>query len=332
MSIVFSGTSYLGIAQNKDFQQLIIEGLHRYGNNYGGSRLSNMVAPLFAEAEKALAKFTGAEAALSVSSGSLAGQLVVRFLEKEGLPMYYAPGTHPALWQQNIPSSSDYDQWCEQMLNTIHQSRQAVQIFANSIDPLYAKSFDFEWLKQIDQDIPITLVVDDSHGIGVIGEDGEGIWESLPQLSNINKIVVASLGKALGLPAGVILADQSTIDQLWNSPFFGGASPCLPAYLHAFLNASVIYKKAFSQLSLNINHFVAKGGTLDHFRYVDHFPVFYTAENALATHLAKAGIHISSFPYPSPHDPSITRVVLNSSHTAENIQQLTNLIEEYFNP
>jgi 7-keto-8-aminopelargonate synthetase-like enzyme len=331
MGIIFSGTSYLGIAQNRDFQQLIIEGLQKYGNNYGGSRLSNMVAPIFAEAEEALAKFIGAEAALSVSSGSLAGQLVVRFLEKKGLPMYYAPGTHPALWRQNIPSSSNYEQWCEQMLDTIHQSRQAVQIFANSIDPLYAKSFDFNWLKQIDNDIPITLVVDDSHGIGVIGEDGEGIWENLPQLLNLKTIVVASLGKALGLPAGVILGDQSIINQLWNSPFFGGASPCLPAYLHAFLNATTIYKKAFAQLSLNINHFVAKVGFLDHFQYIDHFPVFYTQENELSSHLAKADIHISSFPYPSPNDPNITRVVLNSSHSAKDIQQLINLIGEYFN-
>ena len=36
MGIVFNGTSYLGIAQNEDFQQLIIEGLQKYGNNYGG--------------------------------------------------------------------------------------------------------------------------------------------------------------------------------------------------------------------------------------------------------------------------------------------------------
>ena len=95
--LYFSGTSYLGISQNKAFQNWVIEGLQKYGTHYGGSRLSNWQLGLFEQVETQLAALSGSEAALVVSSGTLAGQLVSKYFSTIGKNIF-TPNTHPALW------------------------------------------------------------------------------------------------------------------------------------------------------------------------------------------------------------------------------------------
>ena len=327
--LIFSGTSYLGINQNQAFRALLIEGLEKYGNNYGGSRLSNLVAPIFEEAEMQLSQELGAEAALSLSSGSLAGQLVVRYLEAAGMQLHFAPGTHPALWGRGQYYEGDFTDWVQQMSELAEKTKEEICLFANAVDPLYVQQFDFSDLKFFPQKRKTTIVIDDSHGIGVLGKNGSGIWASLPKGEHLRFIVVSSLGKALGIPGGAIFSDQETIKQLWQSPFFGGASPCLPAYLYAYVHSEKIYQEARIKLQNNIQTF---NGKVEQkwFRSLPNYPVYYTTENQLAPFLMQRYILISSFPYPSPKDKFITRVVLNSAHSTQNIQQLTNLIHEFF--
>ena len=53
--LYFSGTSYLGVSNNPDFQQLLQAGISRYGTNYGSSRASNLQLAVYAAAEQQLA-------------------------------------------------------------------------------------------------------------------------------------------------------------------------------------------------------------------------------------------------------------------------------------
>jgi 7-keto-8-aminopelargonate synthetase-like enzyme len=96
--LYFSGTSYLGMARNEVFAAYLQEGMKLYGTNYSSSRISNLKLQIFEQAEEYLARFTGAGAALTMSSGFLTGQMLVRLLENKGR-FIYAPRTHPALWR-----------------------------------------------------------------------------------------------------------------------------------------------------------------------------------------------------------------------------------------
>ena len=64
------------------------------------------------------------------------------------------------------------------------------------------------------------------------------------------------------------------------------------------------------------------------FQYFDHYPVFYTPENALAKAIEDQCI-ISSFPYPNPDSQPITRIIINSLHTTEDIDRLCSLLENH---
>lgn len=324
----FSGTSYLGLSQNADFHHLIIEGLQKYGANFGGSRLSNIRLQIFEAAENHLAKWTGAEAALTISSGALAGQLVVKTLQNQG-KFYFAPGVHPALFGEGDYSNLSFDHWTQFILEEAQNLKSPLILFSNTLDPLKAKSFDFDWIQQLPNHIPITIVLDDSHGFGITGESGAGILPALQIPENVEVIVVASLGKALSISGGVILSSKTFIQQIWQSPYFGGASPIAPAYLHAFLQAKELYKKQRQILFHNIEYFKKATHSLDLFQTFDNYPVFYTLQNDLATFLQQHKILISSFSYPTAQSEHITRIVLNAAHISADLIELIDLLKTF---
>jgi 7-keto-8-aminopelargonate synthetase-like enzyme len=328
--LYFSGTSYLGMSRNEAFQKNLIEGMRLYGSNYSSSRISNLKLQIFEEAEAYLAQFTGAEAALTMSSGFLTGQMVVRLLENKGR-FLYAPRAHPALWRtQTDFYDGSFNTWVASLSETIGTSPENDFILiTNSLDPLLAQPYDFSWVSSLPLHKQITLVVDDSHGFGVIEKEGAGIFSQLQQYTNIHLIVLSSLGKAFGIPGGVILADKQTIDQFKANPFFGGSSPVIPAYLYAFLHSKAIYQQELKKLLHNIQLFSSQLTTLPIFDYFSNYPVFYTQRHQLCAYLKNKGVLISSFPYPSPQDELITRVIISSLHTEEDIHKLAKLIEEF---
>lgn len=326
--LYFSGTSYLGIAGNAAFRELLGEGIHRYGSNFGGSRLSNLRFEIFEEAEQYLAGFTGAPAALSFSSGSLAGQLLVKYFSTVG-KCFFAPGIHPALSGDKNNERLSHSEWINFMLEKAHEERGRLHFFANSLDPLHARRYTFDWLDRLPKDKAFTLVIDDSHGLGVCGTQGAGVYCRIHPSANVKLVVMSSLGKALGIPGGVVLGEHSLIDSLKNTSFFGGASPIAPAYLFAFLHAKELYRESRRKLLKNIRHFTQLTASSALFEQLEDFPVFYTTQNALAAFLERHRIIISSFPYPSPSDEPVTRVVINALHSFEDIEKLVGLVRMF---
>jgi 8-amino-7-oxononanoate synthase len=358
--LFFSGTSYLGIGHQAEFRAALVEGMNRYGTVFSASRNNNLQLKIYEEAEDFLAHWTSSEKALTVTSGLLAGQLAVNYLKniqnKKGLNslFIYAPSSHPAVWeappQYIYKNQSDFE---SQIIKTIKKEKNApIVIVSNAVDMLTCQTFDFSWIAKLPDNQDITLLIDDSHGIGVTGENGSGIFKKIKQLAhpNIKIIVIASLAKALGIPGGVILSEEKTITAIRNNPLFVGASPIVPAYLYAFLNTQLMYENARKTLSNNIQLFKShlieinsnliknnnqitntkltdpsnfKPQTSNLFKTpMDNYPVFYTPHNDLFDHLFAEKIFISHFAYPKPNDPPITRVVLSALHTEADIEEL----------
>ena len=189
--------------------------------------------------------------------------------------------------------------------------------------------YDFSWVKELPENKSITLIIDDSHGMGITGLNGSGIYRTANQNPALKLIVVSSFGKAMGIPGGLILSDSDTIDRIRKSPFFTASSPVIPAYLHAFMHSGAIYEKARKALFKNIRQFEASVEDLKIFKSIPGYPVFYTPENGLYEFLLNRGIIISCFAYPGPEDGLITRIVINSRHTEADLIQLRDLIHEY---
>ncbi|RAK63203.1 aminotransferase class I/II-fold pyridoxal phosphate-dependent enzyme [Hymenobacter edaphi] len=328
-----SGTGYLGTARNPGFAALLAEGLSRYGTNYGASRHGPLQLRVYDEAEAFLAAWVGLPAALTVSSGYLAGQMAVKALARAGR-FEYAPGTHPAAWLTEHPApvgtTRSFDDWARHLLRRLrHETPEPVVIVTNSLDPLRVQRYDFQWTRELPADRPVTLLIDDSHGLGVIGPDGAGIRSEIEVPPSVRLVVVSSLAKACGVPGGVVLADQRFIEELRRSAFFGASSPVVPAYLHAFVQAQPLYRAARVQLMANAQQFGEATAGLKLFQSAPGFPVFFASDAALAPFMEQRGVLISSLNYPTPNDPPITRVVLSALHTREDVARVAELSAEF---
>lgn len=328
--LYFSGTAYLCMNHNEAFTQLIQEGMQLYGTNYGSSRTGNFQIPVYEEAEAAMSAQFRSEASLTLSSGFMAAQLVIRQYENKA-SFIYAPDSHPALLRTKEDYTiGSFKEWADRLPETIAMNpANELVIICNSLDPLKAAYHDFSWINHLSHHKSITLIVDDSHGLGVTGENGEGIYAALGTKSGIDLIVVSSLGKAMGLPGGIIISTKENIAEFRKSSYYTAASPMAPAYLHAYLHAGSIYAEERVRLKQNIQFFQSSLNRNSAFQYAEQYPVTYCHKNELAGFLLAQNILISSFSYPTAADELITRIILNSHHTRHDIEQLLSAIQAF---
>ena len=339
----FSGTDYLGLGHNEEFRRFLKSGIEAYGTHFGSSRNNTLQLAIYDETENLFSAFAGSPSSLVVSSGMWAGQLVMKeienlihnYSETKTIKYHYAPRVHPALWGNHFKASSEnWKEWAQKVVDEIDNSsaKTAHVICTDAIGSPMIEEFDFSIFSKISS--PNTwLIADESHAIGIAGQDGCGVWKSLDFIKGINKIVVSSLNKALGIPGGVILGDKIVTDQLRHSPWFAGASPPAPAYMHVLkmILKTSLYARQHSTLMQNIACFNQQFATRNFFDSVHAYPVFCSKNPALFAFLLKNKIMASCFSYPLPTDTPITRLVISALHQKEDLDKLAEVCRLFNN-
>lgn len=320
--LYFGGTAYLGIPQNEEFLSYYLEGIRQFGLNNGTSRNNNIQLAIYDQAEQHAAQRFRSEASLISSSGYLAAQLTVKNLKSWG-ELRYAPNCHPALWISEEPKiDGSFADWSQNIVAEINGSKeQQWVIVSNSMNNLFPEIYDFSFLEQVDKRKQLVLIVDDSHGIG-INNQGLGAFTALPKASNIEKVVVASMAKALGVDAGIVLGSEKIIGQLKQSNEFLGASPPAAAGIFAFMRADKIYTKELKKLNRLTQLLASKLEQKKGWHFIPNFPVFFCKNADLSRQLMEKNILVSAFPYPDKDGDIINRVVLSSWHSEAAIEEL----------
>lgn len=322
----FGGTAYLGLQDYQPFQELFIENIKQYGTNYGASRKSNVQFTVFEKAEDLLANLVGAEACLTMSSGYLAGQFLVQFFKNKKYKRFYAPNTHSALFTKTNKNYASYANLHKDLTKQLKSKSSATPVlFLDSIDFSSLNYPSFESLKNLPLS-NIILVVDDSHGIGIVGEQGGGVFKQLQALGAKELYMCCSLGKGFGIQAGAVFGSKQDIKSMENTPFFGGASPASPAAMATFINAQDIYKERSAILNDNLNLFLENTEQLSDFRYMNGHPTFSFQNTKLADALAQQKVIITNFNYPDENSSVMSRIVLSASHTKDDILDLSTIL------
>lgn len=320
--LYFGGTSYLGVHQDAEFQDLVLRSIRQYGSNFGASRNSNMQFSIYKEAESYLAQWVGSEACLTMSSGYLAGQLVANHFNTKEYRLFYAPNSHSALFRTHAKPYTTYTTLNIALREHLEKKKKEIPvIFMDSIDFSGCNYPGF----QILQTLPLTsciLVVDDSHGIGVVGEEGSGVFRTILSIPCRELVLCASLGKALGLQAGAVFGNNARIEQMKSTNFFGGASPAAPFYLAHFMEAKPVYAKKKRLLEENIKYFLSLLKASKLLNFMPKYPVFGFSDPKLTKHLRKNKILITDFRYPTEDTYATNRIVLTAAHSKKDIVSL----------
>jgi len=320
--LYFGGTSYLGMASNKEFQTTIFEGLKKWGTFYGSSRSANIKLAIYDEVENYFSNFLETEASVTISSGTLAGKMVIDSLSKSPKKFFHYPKTHPAVLHANSLPLFINEKLNPLLQNTISEE---IVITADAILALETEPTTFEFLNSISSQKKITLVVDESHSLGIIGNDGKGIFSSIDSTRLKRKILISSLGKALGLSGGIIASDKKFIDYIKAQTLFVSSSGSNPAYLEAFLKSKELYKKQRKLLFDNLEFLARILKPNNHFYFNKKYPVIYSTSDILHEKLLLNKIIIARFKYPT-YENYMNRIVITANHTKDDLEKLTKTI------
>ncbi len=328
--LFFSGYAYLGMSHVKKFTDLIKEGIDKYGILFPSSRISNTRLKLYKKFESRLSETTGMEDTVSFSSGYLAGSTISEILSSHK-KIFVAPGTHPAIniETQQKTNTTNFNDWKNEIVAFVNSSDEnEFVLLSDSVDVLKAQVHNFSFIKNINSTKKITYLIDDSHGIGILGSNGEGIISLLPKKENVEYIISYSLSKAFNIEGGAVSCSAKWANKLRQHPNYAGSTAISPALMHAFIKSKKLYLSQRDKLIKNIAYFkkhlpaIAENHAFD-------LPIFICANEDLSTgqlsiedFFLKKKTIISSFGYPDPSSPKINRIVINALHTKKDIQKL----------
>lgn len=326
--LYFGGTSYLGLQTDVTFQQIFINNVKKYGTNYGASRKSNVQISIFQEVEEYLASLVGSPACVTLSSGCLAGKLVSSTLNTSRHKFFYAPEVHSAL---DIPEKTHYNNFDEldrAIRFHLKQETSTPVVLTDSICISREGYPDFMPFRRLPMN-DIILVVDDSHGIGIVGNSGCGAYKKAVELKPKELLVCASLGKGYGIQAGAIFGTKTRVEQISNTKFFGGASPAAPSTLATLMEGESLFEEKRKLLQQNIQLFLSELKNPEQLNYLADYPAYYFANPQIASYLEKNKILITNFKYPNEHSPLMSRIVISAAHKREDIIKLSKLMNLY---
>lgn len=305
--LFFSGYAYLGMGHVTAFNQLVKEGINKYGILFPSSRISNTRLKLYEECEALLSAITQCEETVLMPSGFLAGRLAVAPWHKK---VYNRHPSHPSITGGG-QINNDYK-----------------IIAVDSVDPLTATITDFSFINNVDK--KSICIIDDSHGFGLIGENGCGVCNQLPKQSNVEFVIAYSLSKACNITAGAVSCTKNTAEKLRGLPAYTASTSVSPAFVYAFIHAQELYRQQREKLLQNISCFQSLVKELPVIKFHKQLPVFILPNQVDEDFLFKKNIIISSFAYPHPEGEKIQRIVLNALHTQEDLEYIANVLKQCF--
>lgn len=322
--LYFGGTAYLGLSTHKAFQELVIKNIQRWGTTYGSSRNANIKLTAYDDGEAFLAQHIKAESAVTVSSGMLAGKIVLDELNKETDCYFHFPNTHPA-----IKASNSLPLFMDGKINSrlLSIEKENITILTDGVPSYQTKAIDLSVLKEISKNKEITLVVDESHSLGILSENGSGIYSEI-ELPIKRKILVSSLGKAFGLTGGVIASDTSFINQIKKLDTFISAAGMNPAFVQTLAEASEIYKTQHQKLLENLIYIDSKLIKNENIKFDKIYPLIYIEIESITEILKANNIIIANFRY-QENSKDINRIVITANHKKEDLDKIIGILNDY---
>ena len=218
--IVLSSNNYLGLAADPRVVEAGIEGLRRYG---AGTASVRFICGTFAphhELERALAELSATEAALSFVSCWNANEALVPTLTDARTVILSDQLNHAsivdAIRLAKPSRKAVYPHSDMAALETELRACEPGQRKLVITDGVFSMEGDLARLPEIVQlarTYDAVVIVDDSHGVGVIGETGRGTVEHFGLLGEID-VITGTLGKALGGAAGGYVAASAEVCEL----------------------------------------------------------------------------------------------------------------------
>ena len=262
-AVDFAGNDYLGLAQDPRVSEAQAQGARLYGAGAGASHLVSGHLDVHDALEEALAHWTGRQRALLFSTGYMANLGVLQALADRHTAIFQDRLNHASLIDGATLSGARSRRFHHRDTNDLENllGRSACAhklVVSDGVFSMDGDVADIASLVAVSQRHNAWLMVDDAHGVGVLGENGSGCVGSTWRSTQV-PILVGTLGKALGTAGAFVAGDTALIDhliQFSRSYIYTTAQP--PAIAAATLKALNIVQREpehRSKLNANIAYF-----------------------------------------------------------------------------
>jgi 8-amino-7-oxononanoate synthase len=336
--VSFCSNDYLGLANHPNVIEALKRGAEQYGVGSGAAHLINGHCLAHHALEEELAEFTGRARALLFSTGYMANLGVAMALVKRGDSVFEDRLNHASLLDAGRLCGARFLRYRHADPTDLREKLTDRAIGAKLIltDGVFSMDGDLApvpELSRLARQHDAWLMVDDAHGLGVLGDSGGGTLEYYALSANDVPILMGTLGKAIGTFGAFVAGDEDIIEtfiQVARTYIYTTAIP--PAIAEAIRTSLRIVKEETwrrKYLATLIQRF------RDHARQLN-LPLMESVTPIqpillgdtkravkLSDTLLERGLLITAIRPPTvPDHTARLRITLSASHTEEQVDRL----------
>ncbi len=345
--IMLGSNNYLGLTTHPDVIKAGLAALEQYGSGCSGSRFLNGTLQLHLELEKELASFLRKEAVVTFSTGFQSNLGIISAIVGRGDYVIMDRENHASLYDGCRLSFGKMLRFKHNDMADLEQKLKSVPETAGCLivtDGVFSMGGDIANLPEIcrlAKEYGARVMVDDAHGLGVIGEGGRGT-ASYYGLEDQVDIYMGTFSKSLASLGGYMAASERVVDYVKHSsrPFIFSASitPASCATALAALRILETHPELPEKLQANALHMRARLNEAQirmrpsNGEMIPIIPI-YTYEPirtlTIAKELYEKGVYVnSSLPPATAPTECLLRTSLMASHTEALIDEAVDIIAQ----
>ncbi|HSJ47697.1 MAG TPA: 8-amino-7-oxononanoate synthase [Gammaproteobacteria bacterium] len=215
----FCSNDYLGLASDPRLVAALKDGADRFGVGSGAAHLISGHGRAHHELEEALADFTGRPRALVFSTGYMANLGILQALLGRHDQLFEDRYNHASLLDAAKLSGAKLHRYGH--LDTVSLADQLAAgnkgerlVATDGVFSMDGDTAPLPELARLCTQHDAWLLVDDAHGMGVLGEQGRGSLDAAGLGIGEVPILMATLGKALGTAGAFVAGSEELIETL----------------------------------------------------------------------------------------------------------------------
>jgi len=217
--LMFGSNSYLGLTNHPKIKEAAKAAVEKYGTGCAGSRFLNGTLDLHLKLEEALARLVGKEAVLVFSTGFQVNLGVISALVGKGEYVFADKSDHASIVEGCRLSLGQFVRFPHRDLRGLAARLRRTERGAGKlivVDGVFSMEGDIIPLPdlcRLAEEHRALVMVDDAHGIGVLGARGAGTVNHFGLTDRVH-LIMGTFSKSLASLGGFIASDAATIDYL----------------------------------------------------------------------------------------------------------------------
>ena len=237
----FASNNYLGLSYHPEVKEAALKAIADYGVGACGSRILSGSMDLHTKLEEKLASFLKGEDCIAFNSGYNANLGIVSALTGENDILIMDAKNHASIIDGYKLTDSKLYLYKHNNIKDLEEKLKNINndspkfIITDAVFSMDGDIAELDSIYKLGEKYKVAIMIDDAHGIGVMGKTGHGTAEHFNLHGKID-IIMGTLSKAIGCTGGFVVANKNIIEYIKHNcrPFvFSNSLPpaiCAAAY------------------------------------------------------------------------------------------------------